>query len=82
MNGDQGPRFLSLKDVAEELAVGEPTVKGLITTGSLPAIQIGPRGIWRVERTVLEDYIATQYAQTDKHVESGNGADTDGDESG
>lgn len=61
----EGPRFLSIKDVAEELSVGEPSVRNLIKTGSLPAIQIGRRGIWRVERTVLENYIAAQYVRAE-----------------
>ncbi|GAB3244366.1 helix-turn-helix domain-containing protein [Arthrobacter pigmenti] len=71
------PRFLSIKAVAEELAVGEQTVKGLIATGDLRAIQIGPRGIWRIERTVLEDYIAIQYDQTDK--QSGDELENEGE---
>jgi prophage regulatory protein len=30
----------------------------------LPAIQIGGRGQWRIERTKLEDYITGVYAKT------------------
>lgn len=54
-------RFLTLQQVGEELNVQRTTVMGLIKTGELPAIQIGGRGQWRIERTKLEDYIATAY---------------------
>ncbi|WP_081745049.1 helix-turn-helix domain-containing protein [Arthrobacter sp. H14] len=53
-----------MKDVAAELTVGEPSVRGLISTGELAAIQIGGRGVWRVERSRLEEYISAQYART------------------
>ncbi|MHA7174830.1 helix-turn-helix domain-containing protein [Arthrobacter monumenti] len=59
------PRFLSIKDVAKELAVGEPTVRNLIHTGDLPAIQIGGRNIWRVERSKLEEFISAQYGRAE-----------------
>ena len=54
-------RFLTLQQVGEELNVQRTTVMGLIRTGELPAIQIGGRGQWRIERAELEDYIATAY---------------------
>ncbi|WP_026536029.1 helix-turn-helix domain-containing protein [Arthrobacter sp. H14] len=47
--GRPGPRFLSVKDVAAELAIGEPSVRGLISTGELAAIQIGGRGYLKFE---------------------------------
>ncbi len=40
--GRPGPRFLSVKDVAAELAIGEPSVRGLISTGD---------GCWAVGQT-------------------------------
>lgn len=54
-------RFLTLQQAGEELNVQRTTVMGLIKTGELPAIQVGGRGQWRIERTKLEDYIATAY---------------------
>lgn len=54
-------RFLTLQQVGEELNVQRTTVMGLIKTGELPAIQVGGRGQWRIERTELEDYIAAAY---------------------
>lgn len=56
-------RFLRLEDVAEELNVKLPQIRALIKSGELPAIQIGGRGVWRVEREKLEEYIQTRYAQ-------------------
>ena len=55
-------RFLRLEDVAEELNVKLPQVRSLVKSGELPAIQIGGRGMWRVERVELENYIQRRYA--------------------
>lgn len=57
-------RFLPLADVAEVLAVSASQAYALVHSGELPAIQVGGRGQWRVEVTVLEDYIAGKYEQT------------------
>jgi prophage regulatory protein len=54
-------RFLTLQQAGEELNVQRTTVVGLIRAGELPAIQVGGRGQWRIERTKLEDYIGTAY---------------------
>lgn len=56
-------RFLRLEDVAEELNVKLPQVRALVKSGELPAIQIGGRGMWRVERVELENYIQRRYAE-------------------
>ncbi|GAB3261563.1 helix-turn-helix domain-containing protein [Arthrobacter pigmenti] len=61
MPEDTGPRFLTISDVAEELAVTNVQVKSLIKSQSLPAIQIGGRGQWRIERSKLEEYIEDAY---------------------
>lgn len=58
------PRFLSLEDVAEELNVNMPLARALVQNGELRAIKVGGRGIWRVERSALEEYIQRMYAQT------------------
>lgn len=52
-----------MEDVAEELNVKLPQVRALVKSGELPAIQIGGRGMWRVERVALENYIQERYAQ-------------------
>ena len=57
-------RFLQLADVAEILNISASQTYALVRSGELPAIKIGGRGQWRVERSALEDYIAHCYAQT------------------
>ena len=56
-------RFLTIADTAELLAVSAAEVHQLVTSGELPAIRIGTKGQWRVERAVLEGYIEGQYEQ-------------------
>ncbi|MCY1142890.1 helix-turn-helix domain-containing protein [Actinoplanes sp. Pm04-4] len=58
------PRFMSLPDVALELSVTESQVYHMVRSGELPAIKIGGRGQWRVERVRLEQYIEQKYAET------------------
>lgn len=58
-----GPRFLKLTDVAEELSISMSQTYALVKSGDLPAIQVGGRGQWRVERVKLEEYIERMYAQ-------------------
>jgi excisionase family DNA binding protein len=57
-------RFLQLGDVAEILNISASQTYALVRSGELPAIKIGGRGQWRVERSALEDYIARCYEQT------------------
>jgi excisionase family DNA binding protein len=57
-------RFLLLSDVAAELNVSDSQVYHMVRSGELPAIKIGGRGQWRVERTKLEEYISGKYAET------------------
>ncbi|HLV05381.1 helix-turn-helix domain-containing protein [uncultured Georgenia sp.] len=57
-------RFLTLADVAEELSISVAQARSLVRSGDLPAIQVGGRGMWRVEAVVLEEYIQRQYART------------------
>jgi excisionase family DNA binding protein len=58
------PRFLLLSDVATELNVSDSQVYHMVRSGELPAIKIGGRGQWRVERAKLEEYIQQKYADT------------------
>lgn len=64
-------RFLRLEDVAEELNVKLPQVRALVKSGELPAIQIGGRGMWRVERVELENYIQRRYAEAREDLAGG-----------
>jgi excisionase family DNA binding protein len=57
-------RFLQLGDVAEILNISSSQTYALVRSGELPAIKIGGRGQWRVERNELEAYIQRAYEQT------------------
>jgi excisionase family DNA binding protein len=65
-----GPRFLQLADVAEILNISAAQTYALVRSGELPAIKVGGRGQWRVERDQLEAYIKRAYEQTRQFVES------------
>lgn len=64
-------RFLTVEQVAEELNVKESLVRGLIKTGELRALQVGGRGLWRVGRQDVEDYIAGGYRRTAERIAAG-----------
>lgn len=61
-------RFLTLSDVAEVLNISASQTYALVRSGELPAIKIGGRGQWRVERDQLESYIQRMYDQTKEFV--------------
>ena len=44
-------RFLTLSDVAEILSVSVAQARAMVRSGELPAIQVGGRGQWRVEKS-------------------------------
>jgi excisionase family DNA binding protein len=62
--GTSLPRFLLMSDVAEQLNVSMSQVYHMVRSGDLPAIKIGGRGQWRIERARLEEYIERKYAET------------------
>ncbi|GIJ33091.1 helix-turn-helix domain-containing protein [Micromonospora sediminimaris] len=74
------PRFLLLSDVATELNVSDSQVYHMVRSGELPAIKIGGRGQWRVERVRLEEYIQRKYAETAEWVRDNPLAERDPDE--
>ena len=63
-----GPRFLTLADVAEVLNTSVAQVYALVRRSELEAIRIGGRGQWRVEASKLEEYIQRAYADTKEHI--------------
>ncbi len=75
-------RFLTLTDVSETLNVTLAQTKALVRSGDLPAIKIGGRGAWRVERSALEDYIKRMYEETKRFIagEQSTGAEVSRDE--
>jgi excisionase family DNA binding protein len=61
-------RFLTLADVADVLNISASQTYALVRSGDLPAIKIGGRGQWRVERAMLEAYIDRMYSDTRRFV--------------
>lgn len=62
------PRFLTLADVAAYLSVSEPQAYALVRSGDLPAIKIGGRGVWRVDRRRLEAFVEQLHDETARWV--------------
>lgn len=60
------PRYLKLEDVAAYLSVSVPQVYALVRSGELPAVKIGGRGVWRVDRTKLDAYLENLEQETAK----------------
>ena len=79
------PRFYTLEDVATILNVRGAQVYALVRSGELPAVKLGGRGVWRVDRLQLEAYIERMYAQTRARLEAehtAGGRDTGRDATG
>ncbi|EYR61957.1 DNA-binding protein [Actinotalea ferrariae CF5-4] len=66
------PRFLTLADVQEVLNISAAQAYSLVRSGELPALQVGGRGVWRVEATELEGYIQRMYEQTRARITTGD----------
>lgn len=64
-----GPRFLTIADVAAELATSEAQIYAILRSGELRAIQIGGRRIWRIERSMLEAYIDDAYRKAAENID-------------
>lgn len=62
------PRFMTLADVADVLNISARQAYSLVRTGELPGIQVGGRGVWRVEYAKLEEYIAAAYDRTAENL--------------
>jgi excisionase family DNA binding protein len=68
-------RFLTIEQAAEELNVKASLIRSLIRTGELAAIQIGPRGLWRIGLQDLEGYISDAYRRAAERIAAGDVAD-------
>ena len=68
-----------LSDVAAELNVSDSQVYHMVRSGELPAIKVGGRGQWRVERARFEAYIAQKYEETAAWVQQNPLTDRDQD---
>ncbi|BCW78899.1 helix-turn-helix domain-containing protein [Arthrobacter sp. NicSoilC5] len=72
MSDEPKPRFLTPTQVAEELNVKPNQVHALIKAGELRAFQVGGRGMWRIGRQDLQDYIAEAYRRTAERITAGD----------
>ena len=76
------PRFLTLEQVAQYLNISGPQAYSLVRSGDLPAMKIGGRGVWRVDRRQLDAYIERIHEETRKWAEEHPlGKDKESDES-
>jgi excisionase family DNA binding protein len=58
------PRLLTLEEVATYLSVSSSQAYALVRSGELPAVKLGGRGVWRVDRKQLDAYIDRLHDQT------------------
>ncbi len=56
MRARRASRFLTLDEAAAVAGVTRHAVYVAVRRGELPAIKLGGRGQWRVERAVLEEW--------------------------
>jgi excisionase family DNA binding protein len=68
MTTPQSSRFLTVPQVAEELATSEAQILALVKRGDLVAMKLGGRGQWRIERTKLEQFIQAAYDETEREL--------------
>ncbi|WP_371419147.1 helix-turn-helix domain-containing protein [Pseudarthrobacter sp. NamE5] len=82
MTDESMRRFLTPTQVAEELNVKPNQIHALIKIGELRAFQVGGRGMWRIGRQDVEDYIAEAYRRTAERIARGEIEDAgpDGEE--
>lgn len=69
MNKTPRPRFMTLHEVATELAISHRQVYQMVRRGDLRAIKFGERGTWRIERAVLDEFVETAYAAGAAYVQ-------------
>ena len=58
------PRLFTIADVARYLSVSESQVYALVRSGQLPAVKLGGRGVWRIDRQRLDDFIERLHEET------------------
>jgi excisionase family DNA binding protein len=62
-------RFVTMKQVAEELSLSEARFCALARSKELPTVKIGGRGQWRIERARFEEWIERLYRDTEQFVD-------------
>lgn len=51
-------RYLTIKDVAEQLGLHKTTIYRLVKKGELPAFKVGNQ--WRFDKNILEEWISNE----------------------
>ena len=69
------PQFLTLADVADILAISASQARAMVRPGELPAIQVGGRGQWRVEKVRFEEWVEQRHQETAQAVRAGASLD-------
>ena len=57
-------RFMTLEEVATYLNVSVTQAYALVRSHELPAIKLGGRGVWRVDKNQLDAYLERLHAET------------------
>ena len=55
-------RYLTIKDVAEQLGLHKTTIYRLVKKGELPAFKVGNQ--WRFDKNILEEWIRNEASKT------------------
>jgi excisionase family DNA binding protein len=76
--GPAGRRFLTVEQTAEELNVSETQIRAMLRSGELRGIQIGGRGLWRIGRSDIEEFIASAYERAAERRAAGELDDEEG----
>ena len=73
------PRLFTIANVATYLSVSEAQVYSLVRSGELPAVKLGGRGVWRIDRHKLEEYIERLHEETKAWTKQHPVKDSDSD---
>lgn len=68
-------QFYTLADIAEILAISASQARAMVRSGELPAIQVGGRGQWRVEKARFHEWVERRHQETAEAVRSGTSLD-------
>ena len=70
--------MLTIPEVADELATSTAQITALVRRGDQPALKLGGRGQWRIERAKLKEFIARAYEDTARRIEADDVDEADG----
>jgi excisionase family DNA binding protein len=65
-----GSRFMTLEEVSTYLNISVTQAYALVRSHELPAIKLGGRGVWRVDKVELEAYLERLHRETREWIKS------------